>query len=417
MGRGRVLEVRLMNYKSIPGAVLNLHPVTILVGPNGAGKSNVLDALSLLSDAMRLQLRTALEAHGGIEAVRLKKPGARRAPSFGVAVRMVIHPYWTQGPYEARYGFEARAVAGHEYVISRERCWIGPCEDSSHGDSSEALASFERDEHGFSIRSLGGRMGNEDRRNVEPHALLLPLLSGAPYFSEVRDALESIRRYSISPNVMRDLHDPTSGKELDPDGRNIASVIEEMRQTRPKDHRRLCELLGQVVPGVIDVKAVQYGPKRGLQFRQEISPGGKVLTLEASSMSDGTMRVLGILACVFQRPTPLLTGIEEPEATIHPGALGVLMDILKHRDEAQMIITTHSPDLLDSPEMDPRSVLLVQWTEGVTTISPVGPASSSALGLRLATVGELLRSNFLRAAEDVQTPRVNLFPKIAGLRK
>lgn len=415
MSRSRILELRLMNYKSIPGAILGLGPLTVLVGPNGAGKTNVLDSLSLLSDAMRLQLRTALEAHGGIDAVRLRKPGARRAPRFGVSAKMELHSDRAPGACVAHYGFEARAVADHGYVVSRERCWV--CSQLNPLGEGEPLvySRFDRSETALSVEDMGhGIMQRTAGNGIQPHALLLPMLSGSPFFSAVRDALDSIRKYSISPNVMRDLHDPTSGKELEPDGRNIASVIEDMEQTRPGDYRRLCEFLEQVVPGVTGVSAAQYGPKRGLQFRQEVIPGGKALTLEAASMSDGTMRVLGILACAFQRPTPLVTGIEEPEATIHPGALGVLMDILNQRDESQMIITTHSPDILDNPGLGHDSIRLVQWAEGMTTVSPVGPASALALDRRLATAGELLRSNFLRPPVDHQAPRVDLFPKITG---
>jgi hypothetical protein len=131
-------------------------------------------------------------------------------------------------------------------------------------------------------------------------------------------------------------------------------------------------------------------------------------------MSDGTLRALGILTAVFQRQrSPLIVAIEEPEATIHPGALGVLMEALRHgQSRSPIVITTHSTDILDSPDLDPEGISLVEWSERGTRVSKVGAASAEAVKSRLATVGELLRSNFLRPADGEGDPPVGLFTDI-----
>jgi predicted ATPase len=411
--RPRVLELRLLNYKSVAGAVLDLEPLTILIGPNGAGKSNILDALSLLSDAMSVQLRSALESRGGVEAVRRRVPGARRPPRFGVAIKVAI-PTGDDGcETQIQYGFEARAVPHHGYAIHRERFVA----------SENAPRPFTAS--GNAPRPVGfDRMPTSTEVSepyyiprVEEHALLLPVLSGYPRFSMLTEPLSSLRTYSIDPRAIRDLQDPMPGTDLAPDGRNIASIIQQMQQTRPDDHKRLCELLNAVVPGTESVSAVRYGPKLGLRFTQRPGGGQKPLTLDAASMSDGTLRALGILAAVFQEPRPLLIGIEEPEATLHPGALGTLMDVLKigeHR--SQVLITTHSPDVLDAPDLNPDALRLVRWQNGATRVSPLGQVSKDILQQRMATtVGELLRSNYLRPAEEDEPQDVDLFPDIPGV--
>lgn len=412
-----LVELRLRNYKSIPGAAVRFtDPLTIFVGPNGAGKTNVIDALSLLSDAMHLQLQTAIDAHGGIENVRLRKSGAKRPPKFGLAVHMLVPRKTTDNLMEVHYGFEAKAVADHGYEISRERCYIeSPQGVRPNEPAPEGPSWFDRRRGGTTVRWSGDEELRLAERRVEGDALFLPALSGLPPFSDVRDMLASVRKYSISPNAVRDLSNPSPGSRLEPDGGNIASVIAEMERARRGDYERLCEFLGRVVPGVVRVESAQYGSKRGLKFIQQIGQSGKTLTLEASSMSDGTLRVLGILAAVFQSPRPLVMAVEEPEATIHPGALGVLMDILQQRGRpSQVILTTHSPEILDTPELSPDSIRLVQWTDGMTIITPMGQASVAAVQSGLSTVGELHRSNFLRPPEDVVPPAVELFPEIRG---
>ena len=92
----------------------------------------------------------------------------------------------------------------------------------------------------------------------------------------------------------------------------------------------------------------KHGNKLSLEFTQEWGEK-KRLKFEAFSMSDGTLRALGLLTAVYQSSAPSLIAIEEPEATIHPGALGAILDILRAATQKmQVVVTTHSPELLDA---------------------------------------------------------------------
>jgi predicted ATPase len=114
-------------------------------------------------------------------------------------------------------------------------------------------------------------------------------------------------------------------------------------------------------------------------------------------MSDGTLRALGLLAAVYQRQTPTLLAIEEPEATIHPGALGVILDVLRHASErTQVIVTTQRPDLLDADWLEDRHIRIVDWQDGETRVMPPDVGSREALRQHLMPAGELLRSNALQ---------------------
>jgi predicted ATPase len=122
----------------------------------------------------------------------------------------------------------------------------------------------------------------------------------------------------------------------------------------------------------------------------------------AGSMSDGTLRVLGILVALFQSqgsavPSVPLVGIEEPEVALHPAAVGALLDALREASQStQVIVTTHSPDLLDFADMDKELLLAVWADKGATQIAPVDEASREALREKLYTPGELLRLDQLR---------------------
>jgi hypothetical protein len=65
-------------------------------------------------------------------------------------------------------------------------------------------------------------------------------------------------------------------------------------------------------------------------------------------------------------------------------------------ENKQVLVTSHSPDLLDRSEVDPTTVLAVSMESGSTVIGPVDRASLDVLRKRLFTVGELLRLNQLQ---------------------
>jgi predicted ATPase len=118
-------------------------------------------------------------------------------------------------------------------------------------------------------------------------------------------------------------------------------------------------------------------------------------------MSDGTLRALGILVALFQatngaRKRVPLVGIEEPEVALHPAASGILLDSLRDASaKTQVIVTSHSPDLLDDEDLETDSILAVVSESGVTKIGQLDETGKSALRDRLYTAGELLRLNQL----------------------
>jgi predicted ATPase len=129
------------------------------------------------------------------------------------------------------------------------------------------------------------------------------------------------------------------------------------------------------------------------------------LEFDAASMSDGTLRVLAALTAVFQNVPPYgypsVVGIEEPESALHPAAIRALVAAL---DEAtlrmQVLLTTHSPDLLDVEEVKPENVRVVQMIDGRTIIGPVDEANVEIVGRQLNTLGGLERDDRLEPDLD-----------------
>jgi predicted ATPase len=207
--------------------------------------------------------------------------------------------------------------------------------------------------------------------------------------------------YSLNPARIRDLQAPDAGDLLQRDGSNIASVLNRLATSDMEAKQRIEAYLAKVVPGVYGVDAKVVGPRETLEFRQQVAGSADPWRFLAANMSDGTLRALGILVALFQasnggrRRVPLV-GIEEPEVALHPAASGILLDSLRDASaKTQVVVTSHSPDLLDDEDLDTESILAVISERGVTEIGPLDETGKSALRDRLYTAGELLRLNQL----------------------
>lgn len=381
-----ITKVRLVNYKSIAACDVDLGPLTYLVGPNGSGKSNFLDALQFVTDSLRSSLDHAMRERSGIGEVRRRSTG--HPTHFGIQLHFNLSDS-RQGIYAFRVG----AKRGKEFVVQEERCQVWP---SGIFDRVSYYHVKDGQMVGSSIHRPPA--STEDR-------LFLVNASGFPEFRAVYDALSSMGFYSLNPQLMRDLQPPDPGDLLKRDGANIASVFKRIGED-PVLKTRIEKLLEVVVPSVHGVEALTVGPKETLEFRHEVTGAKHPWRFFASSMSDGTLRALGILVALFQRGgqngrhVPLV-GIEEPESALHPAAAGLLRDALRSAAESvQVVVTSHSADLLDESLTSTENILSVVMDEGGTSIAHLSPAARSVLRDRLFTPGELLRANQLDPDPD-----------------
>jgi predicted ATPase len=376
-------RVLLQNYKSIAAAAVELRALTFLVGPNGSGKSNFLDALRFTTDSLRGSLDNALRDRGGIGEVRRRSGG--HPTHFGIRLEFQLGA--SSGHYSFRIG--ARPRGGYE--VQTEECIVYGSAGARFEVSGGDVRAFELGEGGGAVPPAAAK----DR-------LYLVNASGVPQFRPVYDALSNMGFYSLNPETLRDFQAPGSGELLLRDGRNLTSVLAMLALLDGPRKKRIEEYLAAIVPGVTGVDVKDVSPKMTLEFRQEVAGASTPWRFNAGSMSDGTLRALGILVALFQSgessvPAVPLVGIEEPEVALHPAAVGALLDAVREASQSrQVILTTHSPDLLDLAEMDRELLLAVQAEKGATQIAPIDKASLEAVQKALYTPGELLRMDQLR---------------------
>lgn len=375
-----ITRVRLSNYKSIKSCDVRLRSLAVLVGPNSSGKSNFLDAVRLTADALSTTLDHALRDRGGITEVRRRSRG--HPNHFAVSLSLDLGE-GRSGQYE----YEIGSAPSGGFRVTRERCQL----------DGEILGP----EHGFGFEVHDGEVStNLDVRlpAAAPDRLFLVSASNVDVLRPVYDALTNMGFYNLSPAAIRQPQQPDPGAPLRRDGSNLASVLETMERTRPESLGRVVEYLHVLAPGIVGVRRVNAGPMETIEFRQVVAGDRDPWRFSAINMSDGTLRALGVLVAMLQtvgRPTTLI-GIEEPEVALHPAAVGVVVDAIRDASlHTQLIVTSHSPDLLDRDDLDPDELLAVRSEGGITEVGPLDAYGRTAVKNKLFTPGELMRMNEL----------------------
>ena len=379
-------RVQIRGYKSIAFCDVTLEPLTILVGRNASGKSNFLDALAFLRDVLAKGTVEAVNLHRGRNAILSPQVEGN---TTSISIETDYENPITRTPFRAEYEISVELPDRNKPVVACESARIlNRTEGSTVGFDREG----ERVEWvGFDDRPPPLDWCPSDR-------LMLGMYGNTP-FLELNLALHELGIYSFSPEAIRELQRPTRGIQLEKTGRNLASVIASIQEEDPSVIRRITAYLAAIVRDVEHFEVVRYGEYETIRFRLRAVGGSQPVEFDAASMSDGTLRVLSALVAASQVQLPGgngIIGIEEPETSLHPAAMRALVDAL---DEAtlrtQVLLTTHSAEMLDNSTIKPENVRVVRMVDGQTTIGPVDEVHFEIVAQKLNSLGGLERENRL----------------------
>ncbi|MBN1317034.1 MAG: AAA family ATPase [Anaerolineales bacterium] len=385
-----ITRVKVWGFRSLEKIDVDLEPVTVLAGPNGSGKSSFVDALAFLQEALERSPQAAFEVRGGFDQV-LTRTG-QKPKSIGLEIQIQSRaPDAFSGQYYVSFRLKDRPK---RLVVLEENC--------------EMLLGPDRTPHRYTVKDSEWITTVE---GIEPQLaegrLALPLMTGLEPFVPMYNALTSINVYHIGSDTLRTWQKTDRRAKLLPDGSNAASVLRRLRDNDAPSFQRVVQTLSAIVPSIQNINVAARNKDRDITFTFDESFGRQDLSFQADSMSDGTLQVLGILVAIYQEQPPVLVAFEEPEAEVHPGAAAVLAEALQEAGlRTQVLITTHSPDLLSRFESEMiRAVERGQ--DGTTTIAPIAEIQREAIRRRLFTAGELHRIEGLRPLQPTQQNPLN----------
>ncbi|MFY9260458.1 MAG: AAA family ATPase [Gallionella sp.] len=396
----RLTSVQINHYKSLSEVTLdNLPPLTLLVGANGTGKSNLVDALRFLRDMVVDGLDHAMSRRGGILTIRQYSP---KKP-YDVTIRIEFGDMTSFGAWVGFYEITIGSLKAGNYQIKSESAeWHE--EDYSFDDDDNIVGirwigkSLHRKADGLAVFDI-----NIEDDTEEPRTNKLPRDQSALSDSFMRwhgeslfNLLSQCRFSSIFPNTLREPSRPDTDHILKESGVNWASVVKSLKKN--EEGRRalghILEMMQMVMPTLQDISVRTVGSYLVPQFH--VKDGETVHAFDPVQLSDGTLRVFGILLALYQTPPPPFIALEEPEQTIHPAVLAMLAEAFREVSErTQLLITSHSPYLVD--HFQPEEIRIVTMHDGKTRVSPIKTSQMESVKENLISLQELMMAEGLLA--------------------
>ena len=335
----KVTKLNAKNYRSLRDASVDLDDLNVFIGANASGKSTILDVLRFLHEGIQTRdFRIPAISRGGIVHLAWKGETADR---IELLVRLVDGV--------DIYEWSVRLVRdGYEFGVE-ERVDALPT-----GSPPTHLLESNRGEGWWWSGEKGERV---ELKQARTSCALAAAAADASF--PARDIAEFVGRWGFfDPNPFLLRRDWTSldSDRFDPYGRNLGETLYTLYRSSPT----ILEDIVNATRAVIGLPSeIEPRESEGRFYFVQSEPGldHRVHQMGASS---GTLRMLALMTALRGEPEANLLGIEEPENYVHPTALAAFVQhLLEAHDRTQLMVTTHSPLLLDYLN-DPAAVRVVQ---------------------------------------------------------
>ncbi len=375
-------RIRIQGYKSLEDVEVSLSQLVVLFGPNAAGKSNLLDALQLLSKMGTS--RTLKEAFDPpyrgkpLESFTIGPKGIRgllerERLSFSIEADLSLsdavvktvdrqilemrrpHPEVeskekSKAPArvrerDLRYRIEVEMLprsgvlrVADEYLVAL----------NSKGEPTGNRKPFiERQDQKIHLRLEGQAHPTYYDRYLDHSILSMPHYPPHyPHLEAARRELENWLFFYFEPRErMRAANPVKEVRHIGLMGEELAAFLNTMKATDARQFRGVEKALHALMPNIdgIEVEVSDLG-----EVELRLKEGG--VAIPARVLSEGTLRMLGLLALTGIDAAPALVGFEEPENGVHPRRIQLIAELLKTQEtlrQTQYIVTTHSPILPD----------------------------------------------------------------------
>jgi predicted ATPase len=363
MKKSMLHDIRLWNFKAIQDSgVVRLTPLTVFIGNNGSGKSSIIEGLETLKTIVGQDLDTAMQRWRGFEKIWnqavVHKPKEARVRTAGR--REQLRPYQTDGMV-----FQLRGAHA-------DRSWSASLEVNLEPGGNELFIRHEylNARRSFTVkRDAMGYASKSERHSSIPATYRVGNGKSA-LAEELKPVLARWQFLSLHPDSMGfPVPQRRTGDEvwLARDGANIAEYLLHIRELDSAAFDGIVETLQYVLPYARDVQPTLASELERMVYLQLTEQEFKV---PGWLLSTGTLRILALLAVLRHPDPPSLLVIEELENGLDPRTLNLVVEEIRRVVELgtiQVIITTHSPYLLDL--LDLSQIVMVERVGGAPVFS------------------------------------------------
>jgi len=350
----RFSRLRLGNWKNFLEVDLPLAQRVFFVGPNASGKSNLLDVLRFLRDLVSEGggLQAAINRRGGVKAIRCL--AARRNSDVAISVAVAEAAESDSETFIWQYDLVFNQEGQHRAIIKQETVKRWNIETKR-------------------VETVLHRPTADDQKDPErlTQTYLEQVTMNQP-FRGLAEFFASVRYLHIVPQLVRE-PERSVGRKNDPYGGDFLEQIARCsKKTQDAWLKRIEDALKVAVPRLTKIE--MFRDHRGTPHLrakyQHWRPQGAWQTEE--QLSDGTLRLLGLLWAVLEGRGPLL--LEEPELSLHPEVVRYIPQMLarvQRRTGRQVLVSTHSLELLRDEGLAPEEVVVLRPEKEATKVRRV----------------------------------------------
>lgn len=396
-------RIRIIGFKSLADVEVHLESLVVLFGPNAAGKSNFLDVLQLLSRiALKRTLKEAFEPpYRGkpletfhINELGLKGLVKQERLAFSIEVDLDLSEEIVEGVNQQisamrqsgngagpgndrlhavqvkerrlRYRIEIEMLPRTGVVRVADESLIAL--NIRWEPNKKRKPFFARQGEYIHLRREGQAHPTYHERYLDHSILSMPQYPAHfPHVVAAQNELASWKFFYFEPRERMRFANPVKEvRHIGLMGEELAAFLNTLNAANPRQFQAIEKSLNLLIPYIdaIEVSVSDFGEVE-LQLREH------GVSMPARVLSEGTLRLLGILALIGVKETPAIVGLEEPENGVHPRRIPMLAELLRTRAEtgrSQYFVTTHSPLLVD--HLDQRHLYVVARSNGHTRIDP-----------------------------------------------
>jgi predicted ATPase len=351
----KIEKIRIKNFKVYQDTeIRDLPNMCVFLGANGSGKSTLFEVFGFLSDALKSNVKTALNKRGGYKEVYSRNG---------------------KGDIEFEIKFRNPDIEGVKQPLITYEISVGMGENNMPIVTKEIL-SYRRGQYGKPYRFLEFALGRgyaivnesefesakqdfkelrEEQTLDSPDILAIKGLGQFQKFNAISSFRRLLENWYVSNfqiQAAQNIEDTGLSEHLSTSGDNLAQVTKYIYENYPTTFQKILDKMKERVPGIDKVEATETIDGRiVLQF----SDGSFKDPFISRFVSDGTIKMFAYLVLLNDpKPHPLLC-IEEPENYLHPELLTELAEEFRdyaNRGEGQVFISSHSPDFVNALELD-----------------------------------------------------------------
>jgi predicted ATPase len=374
-----IKRFRIQNYKALRDVTLELTQIHVLIGPNDSGKTSILETIAALCRSVNHSLSEAFT--GSWEGLQLMWLGRR-----DLAISLTASVEHQNEAFDYQLSC-ASAPNGRTMKIESE--WVRLASESSPIDFATKGHRYSKV---FQV-VLHGENVTDDLRG-RSRLVYDSLLGVQSYRWDAR-----FLALPVAPDAKRRFR-------MEPSGFGLALCLDDILGFDRDLFIRLEQRFKEIFPAIKSIKLIPESAFKSPVDDPELIPmlnksDGKGLYFEfegggepipARQVSDGVLLVLAYLAVLHLPEPPRVLLVEEPENGIHPkrlqDVLSILRELAGEQSQTQVVLTTHSPYVVDL--FQPEEVTLCKKEEnGAVSTRRLSESRTVQDQLDVFTLGEI----------------------------